>query len=106
MTDDTRWKDGCLAVLAVPVLFLYTGWVTVLMWGWFAVPLGAPSITIAHALGLRLLVGFTTNLYKLEPGKLEKEWDSSAVKWLVNVTLALALGFAVHLSMSLTLVSR
>ena len=45
-----------LVVVIVP-LSIWRGFVLEIMWGWFAVPLGAPDIDIAHAIGIALLIG-------------------------------------------------
>lgn len=39
------------------------GTVLYYLWGWFVVPLGAPSISFWHALGLGLVVSFLTYHY-------------------------------------------
>jgi len=44
-------------------VIVFSGFVTVELWGWFVVPLGAPAIGIAHALGLRMLVSVSTHNY-------------------------------------------
>lgn len=61
-------EEGCVAALIWMVWFtpgvLLSGWVTMLLWGWFITPLGAPTIGLWHAVGLNIIVGFmhtTTN---------------------------------------------
>lgn len=44
-----------LMVLSIPSMLL-EGWVLTLFWEWFVVPLGAPSVSVAQAMGLSLLV--------------------------------------------------
>jgi len=39
------------------------GWVLSLLWLWFLVPLGLPTLAIAHAIGIGVLVGLLTNQY-------------------------------------------
>lgn len=52
---------GCaLIVLGVPVGVLWRAYVFAVLWGWFAVPLGAPALTFAAAIGLLLLVSLST----------------------------------------------
>jgi hypothetical protein len=43
-------------VAIIVPLSIWNGFVLEIMWGWFAVPLGAPDITVAHAIGIALLV--------------------------------------------------
>lgn len=40
---------------------LFRAWVMLQAWRWFAVPLGAPSLTLAHLLALTTLWGFMTH---------------------------------------------
>lgn len=50
-----------LVVLALTVpVWLLTGWVASMGWAWFVVPLGAPQIGAAHAMGLASVVGVMT----------------------------------------------
>jgi hypothetical protein len=43
-------------VLLVPASLIVWGYAVAALWGWFAVPLGAPAIGLAHGLGIRLLM--------------------------------------------------
>ena len=47
-------------VVALPVMLLgplwLESWSALMLYRWFALPLGAPAITIAHAMGLNLCV--------------------------------------------------
>jgi hypothetical protein len=43
-----------------PIGIVVNGWLLSLLWLWFAVPLGAPRIGIAHAIGVSLLVRVIT----------------------------------------------
>lgn len=57
--DDDAEKNlmGCLlAVLALPLLTAWAGFVISVLWGWFVVPLGAPAVGVWHAAGLCTLV--------------------------------------------------
>lgn len=64
--------NGCLAAIVAVVvvmpasLFLYA-WAAELNWNWFAVPLGAPRITMWQAYGLALvLTSFSSHQSKSE----------------------------------------
>lgn len=50
---------------------LVRGFVLSYLWAWFIVPLGAPQIGIAHAIGLSLLVGMFTSNLKRDDEKVE-----------------------------------
>lgn len=43
------------AITIIPVMAVFHGWVLCVLWGWFLVALGAPAISIAHAIGLSLI---------------------------------------------------
>lgn len=43
----------CLAVLR--------GWALSILWSWFMVPLGLPTLGIAHAIGFAMTVAFLTH---------------------------------------------
>ena len=49
-------KEFGWAVIKTVAIWILHGWVIMLLWGWFAVPLGVPRITLAHALGIDALV--------------------------------------------------
>lgn len=62
MSDSTK---GCLALISLPLflvaaMFTY-GWATQTLWAWFAVPLGAPPVTLAQAYGLSAIIWLLTN---------------------------------------------
>ncbi len=40
-----------LGLLGVACLTMWQGYVLTILWGWFIVPLGAPTIGVAHAVG-------------------------------------------------------
>ncbi len=46
-------------LLAVPIILL-RGWILLLLWSWFIIPLGAPEITLAHAIGLGIIISYST----------------------------------------------
>lgn len=75
-----------LVVAIPPLAALYWGWAASVLWGWFVVPLGAPTIGAFHAAGLALTVGllFQSNAK-----------SEDAAKWWLRLALAplLALAF-------------
>ena len=58
-----KFLKGVLGVLAFLLCIVFSGFVTTELWLWFVVPLGAPAINIAHALGLRMLLHLGTHNY-------------------------------------------
>ena len=59
----TKFLVSLLYLLTFLLCIVFSGFVTTELWLWFAVPLGAPVIGIAHALGLRMLVTVATHTY-------------------------------------------
>ena len=85
-------------ILFIPSI-LFSGWVVMLLWGWFIVPLGMPEVGLALALGISVLVSAITPVnYHL----MEKEGRSSFYKIVFNLIMnavLLGFGFIVHLFM-------
>jgi hypothetical protein len=86
-----RWGFFAVVLLCVPLLLFYA-YTFKMLWTWFALPLGAPSIGLAHSYGLMMLIGFTRS-------NLPENNDDSS-KMLLRVTIrpfvALALGWVMH----------
>ena len=63
--DFSSWVTAVLIVLlALPVVWMYEGWVLSILWGWFIVPMGITQISIWHAVGIALFVSlFRTRSY-------------------------------------------
>lgn len=56
--------EGCCAaalLFGMPLWFMWSAWVDVKLWSWFAVPLGAPMVGLGHMVGLGLLVRSLTS---------------------------------------------
>jgi hypothetical protein len=67
---------GVIAVAA-----LWYGFATEILWSWFVVPLGAPSISIAQAVGLALVVGLFTHTQIIGDDKEKlQQWFNLATK--------------------------
>ena len=54
-----------VALLVLPVSMVLHGGAAVLLWRWFAEPLGAPAIQAGHAIGLMILVNLTRSRRKI-----------------------------------------
>ena len=60
MTHDYKPSGGLVLatfVLLIP-LGLFASWVHWVLWGWFAVPLGLPVLTVWQMYGARLVVNY------------------------------------------------
>jgi len=68
------------------VTSLYRGFVLSLCWVWFVVPFGAPAISIAHAMGISLVVGFLTSQSGKKPDP-DDEFAEVLMRGLVQSTL-------------------
>ena len=62
-------------ILLFVVSAIVKGYVLSLLWAWFVVPLGVPTLTVVQAIGVSLTVGFLT-----------KEWDTSGDDDIGEVT--------------------
>ena len=59
--DGEKTLLGCVAVLfMLPFSIAWKAFVAVQLWGWFLVPLGAPRVGLAHAVGLMLVATMAT----------------------------------------------
>lgn len=78
-------------------------WVMTKNWSWFAVPLGAPQIGMAHAYGIWILLGMFSGppLVNKNDGHTERDRDLWRVckAWLIP-PISLALGTVVHTLMT------
>lgn len=82
------WVQFLLAGL----LAVICGFTIMVMWGWFIVPLGLPTINIFHACGIDMLVTF---LITTEPPKEFPFWD----RWIHATTytiMTLLCGWILH----------
>lgn len=83
-------------------LAVLRGWVLSYLWFWFLVPLGVPSIGVAHAMGLSLLVSLFTAGASSKDADKKEGWD--ALRYVFTklfgfgVTALMFLGFGYILS--------
>ena len=76
------------------VLFVLCGVAIMLMWNWFVVALGLPSIGLAHAMGIDLLISFIVTT------RISMDADPFLLRWVVGMLYALCtilIGFVLHL---------
>ena len=80
----------------------YRGVVLSWMWTWFAVPLGAPGITWAHAVGLSILLNaFTMKMPDATHTPAVKGGEAVAA-WLLIYSLLWLASWAAHMIMGAT----
>ena len=83
---------GAVAIL----LIVFQGLIATILWGWFAVPLGAPPINPALAIGLTLLVNRFISV-PVKPWKTMEDFYTALLTSIVSGLLALAVGYVIHL---------
>ena len=90
---------GCLlALIFVPLIYIWNGFVLQQLWGWFAVEKFAlPPLSIAEAIGISLIVGFLTT--HVSDAKEKQEAWITLVAGVINTGIVLLIGFVVHLFM-------
>ena len=83
-----------IAVIVGLFLFcIYNAWVLTILWGWFIVPLGVKSLSIAHAYGFTLVTGLILSNRGVKENKGKDDWVSSIVTWLLLPLVALFFGW-------------
>lgn len=82
---------GVLA--AVTALTIEQGWVLSILWGWFAVPLGAPAISIPGAIGMAILL--STMLMRRRREESDEPWYEAFVFHATKPLVALGIGWIV-----------
>lgn len=101
MTEDLTPTEKLLFFLAgVVIRAPLDAWAFWLLWGWFAVPLGAPSITFLQAVGLDLLIGLVF-LCALMPTIKTEFLTSDPTVWMLSksvpILITVGIGWIVHL---------
>ena len=95
LDDVSGWEIAVMILLMFP-LALFTGWALSLMWAWFVVPLGAPSLSAPHAAGLAILLKLVTPKSK---GDSKGPWETLAINVFV-VLGTLGIGALLHAMMT------
>lgn len=83
-----------LMFLSVVPLVIFGGYTYMKLWFWFLVPLGVPAIGIANAIGINLLISFSTNKAKLKDG-YSNNVERLLSLWAIPL-IVLVLGAIVH----------
>lgn len=94
-TEDPTSMEISLLVFIVSIFYvLFNGYAISVLWRWFAVPLGVPAISVAHGIGIDLLMGLL--VFKAIDLNASAD-DRLKVAFAPVVTLAIA--WPVHLLM-------
>ena len=100
MTDERRAFWGCAALAALPLAAavgtILNGWALMTLWGWFLVPLGAPSLTLLGAIGVAIVVSFLVSHSSGETKKPDEELSTTMLKLALLVVFRplLSVGWA------------
>lgn len=76
----------------ITLLYAYTGWC---LWGWFAVPAGAPALSMWHVYGIDMIVTFFTvqiNVTHYLRAETLKPTKDRFITWL-GLALSIPIGF-------------
>lgn len=83
-------------IVLVVISSILRGYVLSVMWGWFVVPtFGLPPLNIPIAIGLALIIAFTTHQVSLK--KEEQDFGSQIGNSLIYPILLLGIGWIVTL---------
>lgn len=75
------------------------GVVLSLLWDWFAVPMGFQPVSVLHAIGICVILGFITyNFYDYRKSE-EVGWSLSILYVILRPIIALSVGSLIHFSM-------
>lgn len=81
------------AITAIALFAIYNAWVLSILWGWFIVPLGVKSLSIAHAYGVTLVAGLFLSTRGIKENKNQDDRISSLITWLILPLVALFFGW-------------
>lgn len=90
--------EALLALALIPIQVLWSGWVGMHLWSWFAVPFGAPVVTVMQAVGLSLVISWMAgkNIRTTTPTETREAWWTYVlVKPFAGPLLWLVISFGV-----------
>ena len=98
---------GALGIFVIVLSFIpltiFRGWVISWLWLWFAVPLGAPTIGVAWAIGLSSLTGLFQHVQseaKAEDDNPLSRLGKAYSKVILYPVIALLAGWLAHAAMT------
>lgn len=86
---------AALLVVVMPLAVILDGWVLSVLWGWFLVPLGMPTLTVPLAIGVALIASSATRQY-IPDGPKDDKIERFVWVFLAPL-LSLLIGWFVHL---------
>ncbi len=109
MDQEEKNIVGCMASLAglalIPILQVFEGYCLSVMWSWFLVPLGIQKISIAHSIGIAVMIAIVA--HQLQAPKNEekkKETPLSTLLWVLwlsfsRIAMCFTIGYIAKLFM-------
>lgn len=79
-----------LGILVIALLVVEQGWAISTLWGWFIVPLGAPSIGVAVAIGIAITASTIRRRYHKTP---DEERYKSLAYGFIHPLLCVGIGW-------------
>lgn len=92
MKDDLIKIVGSLALLAVALPWL--SWPAWVLWGWFAVPLGAPEVPFVHMIGLMVLLMAFKGSTKPQKND-DRDWEQTIANFVLIPPITVGIGWIV-----------
>lgn len=83
--------------LGIAVLMLCQDFVVATLWNWFLVPIGLPTITIIHAIGVDCIISILIPRNSPEGTQFWDRWTGG----MVNTLIGLFTGFLMHFFLSI-----
>lgn len=83
-------------IIAIALLVL-CGFTIMVLWSWFIIPFGLPAISLAHAIGIDLLITFLVST-TVQTDIYELYWYRIAYSFSITISV-LGSGWIVHLFM-------
>lgn len=92
-------------VVALVASYLLNGWALTILWGWFIRPtFHLPTLNLAPAIGLSIVIGFLTRRYDSSEQKKQttsQKWVEPLAYAMASPLLSLGIGWIVHLFMGI-----
>ena len=94
----TKYCKDIITIVAtlvlIPLLMIEQGWAISTLWDWFIVPLGAPAIGIATAIGASIIVGVARMKHDYEDDRPDRKFERLVYSFLTPL-VAVSIGWIV-----------
>ena len=97
MRSDVEKEAGSITanIIVLIIALFIEGWGVMLMWGWFVAPtFGLPSLSLAQAIGIDLILSLITARISSEDVSIVRK-----VGYLIGIILMIVTAWIVHLFM-------